>query len=76
MAKYALSKYFDRGAGHVVRFQNSDTLLFSHHGRADGSARYIEHVKRYARNGAEHKSLAALLRAVEAEHAREQENQP
>jgi hypothetical protein len=29
-------------------------------------------VGRYARNGAEHKSLAALLRAVEAEHAAEQ----
>lgn len=67
--KYALSKWFDRGAGRVIRFHNSDTLLFQHHGRPDGSARYVAHVKRYVRNGIEHKSLAALLRAVETEHA-------
>ena len=70
MAHYAMSKYFDRGAGHVIRFHNSDNLLFSWHGRNDGAARYIPHVKRYARNGVEYKSLAALLRAVAAEHAK------
>lgn len=70
MAKYALSRYFARGAGHVIRFHNSDTLLFQWHGRADGHARYVEHVKRYTRNGQEHASLAALLRAIEAEHAK------
>lgn len=52
-SRYALSKYFGNGAGHVVRYRDSDVLLFSWHGRADGSARYVEHVKRYARNGAE-----------------------
>ncbi|WP_276519372.1 hypothetical protein [Bradyrhizobium yuanmingense] len=35
-------------------------------GKPDGSARYAEH---YVRNGAEYPSLAALLRAIEAEHA-------
>lgn len=69
MAKYAMSKWFGTGSGHVIRFHNSDTLLFKWNGRADGSARYVEHVKRYVRNGVEHASLAALLRAVEAEHA-------
>ncbi|WP_275945419.1 MULTISPECIES: hypothetical protein [unclassified Bradyrhizobium] len=38
-------------------------------GKPDGSARYAEHVNCYARNGAEYPSLAALLRAIEAEHA-------
>lgn len=69
MPKYQMSKYFDGGAGHVVRFRGSDTLLFQWHGKADGTARYVEHVKRYTRNGVEHASLAALLRSVEAEHA-------
>jgi hypothetical protein len=50
-----------------VRYHNSDVLLFSRHGKAFGSARYVEHVKRYVRNGVEYASLAALLRAVEAE---------
>jgi hypothetical protein len=67
-SKHALSKYFGQGYGHVTRYHNSDTLLFSWSGRADGTARYIPHVKRYARNGREFASLAALLRAVEAEH--------
>jgi hypothetical protein len=68
MAKYALSKYFGGGAGHVIRFHNSDTLLFTWHGRDDGAARYVAHVNRYTRNGTEYPSLAALLRAVVAEH--------
>jgi hypothetical protein len=68
MAKYALSKYFGRGHGHVLRMHKSEVLLFSWNGRPDGSARYVEHVKRYTRNGNEYPSLAALLRAVEAEH--------
>jgi len=67
MAKYALSKYFGGGGHHVIRYPDSELLLFSLHGRPNGTARYIEHVKRYARNGIEHKSLAALLRAVAAE---------
>ncbi len=50
-------------------YRDSDVLLFNWHGRSDGVARYVAHVKRYVRNGAEHKSLAALLRAVELEHA-------
>lgn len=69
MAKYALSKYFGNGAAHVIRFHNSETLLFTWHGRPAGSARFIPHVKRYQRGGLEYASLAALLRAVEAEHA-------
>ncbi|WP_448953035.1 hypothetical protein [Labrys neptuniae] len=69
MAKYAMSRWFANGAGHVIRFHNSDLLLFNWNGRNDGAARHIEHVNRYSRNGVEHKSLAALLRAVEAEHA-------
>jgi hypothetical protein len=68
MAKYSLSKYFARGAGHVVRFHGGEALLFYWNGRADGSARHIPHVNRYARNGQEFPSLAALLRAVETEH--------
>jgi hypothetical protein len=66
--KYALSKYFGRGAGHVLRMKNSAILLFSWHGNPDGSARYVEHVNRYSRKGQEYPSLAALLRAVESEH--------
>jgi hypothetical protein len=65
--KYAMSKYFARGSGHVVRFHDSDVLLFKWNGRDAGSARYVQHVKRYTRNGAEFASLAALLRAIEAE---------
>lgn len=71
MAKYAMSKWFAEGRGHVIRFHNSDTLLFQWHGKSDGAARYVEHVKRYTRNGSEHASLASLLRAVAAEHAAE-----
>ncbi len=69
MAKYQLSKWFGRGAGHAVRYRDSDVLLINWHGRSDGVARYVPHVKRYVRNGAEHASLAALLRSIEAEHA-------
>lgn len=70
MAKHKLSKWFDKGAGHVTAYRDSDVLLFSWHGKPDGSARYIPHVKRYARDGMEYASLAALLRSVEAEHAK------
>ncbi len=65
--KYAMSKWFANGSGHVVRLKNSDLLLFKWNGKDDGTARYIEHVKRYIRNGSEFASLAALLRSVEAE---------
>lgn len=66
-SKYAMSKWFANGAGHVVRFHNSDVLLFQWNGRPAGSARYVPHVKRYVRLQTEYPSLAALLRAVEAE---------
>lgn len=69
MSKYQMSKWFARGAGHVVRYTKSDSLLFQWNGKADGAARYVAHVKRYTREGREYTSLAALLRAVEAEHA-------
>ena len=69
MKRHAMSKYFGSGAGHVLRRHNSAVLLFSWHGKPDGSAHYVEHVNRYARNGVEYPSLAALLRAIEAEHA-------
>jgi hypothetical protein len=69
MSKYAMSKYFSGGAGHVIRFHNSEVLLFYWNGRDDGAARAIPHVRRFSRKGAEHSSLAALLRAIEAEHA-------
>ncbi|WP_407112092.1 hypothetical protein [Bradyrhizobium sp. LMG 9283] len=48
---------------------NSAVLLFSWRGKPDGSARYVEHVNRYVRNGVEYPGLVALLPAVEAEHA-------
>lgn len=67
--KYAMSRYFAKGSGHAVRHHDSDLLLFDWNGKADGTARRIPHVKRYTRNGTEYPSLAALLRAVEAEHA-------
>jgi hypothetical protein len=67
--RHQLSKWFGKGSGHVVRYIGSDALLFQWHGKPDGSARYVEHVQRYTRNGVEYASLAALLRAVEAEHA-------
>lgn len=69
MSKLSLSKWFAKGSGHVSRYPKSDVLLFQWNGRPDGSARYIPHVRSYARNGNEFASLAALLRAVEAEHA-------
>lgn len=72
MKRHPLSKSFGNGAGHVLRQHNSAVLLFSWRGRPDGSARYVERVNRYARNGVEYPSLAALLRAVEAEHARKE----
>ena len=64
-----MSKSFARGMGHVTRSHQSNILWFRWNGREDGTARYIPHVRRYSRNGKEHESLAALLRAVEAEHA-------
>lgn len=68
-ARYDLSKWFAAGHGHATRFKGSETLLIQWNGRADGTARYVPHVKRYTRNGAEFKSLAALFRGIEAEHA-------
>ncbi|TWB53798.1 hypothetical protein [Bradyrhizobium sacchari] len=72
MKPHAMSKYFGNGAGHVLRQHNSAELRFSWRGKPDGSARYVEPVNRYARNGVEYPSLAALLRAVEAEHAQKE----
>ena len=72
MKRHAMSKYFGNGAGHVLRQHNSAVLLFSWRGRPDGSARYVERVNRYTRDGVEYSSLAALLRAVEDEHAQTQ----
>lgn len=69
MARYSMSKWFARGSCRVVRYTGSDVLLFSENGRAFGSARYVEHVRRYVRNGVEYASLAALLRGVESEYA-------
>jgi len=71
--KYEMSKWFAQGACHVVRYRGSDVLLFSRHGKSFGTARHIPHVKRYVRNGVEYASLAALLRAVEAESNAERE---
>lgn len=68
MARRSLSKWFAKGSGHARRYPGSETILLQWNGRPDGTARYIPHVNRYARNGVEHPSLAALLRAVEAEH--------
>lgn len=68
MAKLRSQKYFAKGAGLVIRYRNSEILLFYWHGKNDGTARAIPHVRRYSRNGAEHASLAALLRSIEAEH--------
>jgi hypothetical protein len=59
------SKWFAAGSGCFTRYD--DVLLFQWNGRADGSARYLPHVKHYSRNGLEFTSLAALLRWVEAE---------
>lgn len=72
MARRALSKWFAKGSGHVARYPGSETMLFKWNGKSDGTARYIRHVNRYARNGVEYPSLAALLRAVEAEHAQKE----
>ncbi|MDA9505443.1 hypothetical protein XI09_12315 [Bradyrhizobium sp. CCBAU 11386] len=72
MKRHAMSKNFGSGAGHVLRQHNSAVLLFSWRGKPDGSACYVERVNRYARNGVEYPSLAALLRAVEAEHAQKE----
>lgn len=69
MACKKKNTWFAGGAGCFTRYEGSDTLLFSWHGRPDGAARYITHVRRYSRNGIEYKSLAALLRAIDAEHA-------
>lgn len=69
MARYAMSKYFANGSGHVIRIHDSETLLFKWNGKDDGHARAIPHVKRFTRNGVEYAGLAALLRAVEKEHA-------
>ena|ERR1035437_2827897 len=66
--KYQLSKYFGGGRGHVVRYRDSEILLFYWSGKEDGAARYVAHVKRYTRERKEFASLAALLRSVEAEH--------
>jgi len=67
MNNYAMDKTFANGAGRVIRYHCSMVLLFHWNGRPDGRARYIPHVRRYARHGIEHRSLAALLRAVVAE---------
>lgn len=69
MNKLQMSKWFARGSGHVIRYRDSEILLFYWNGKEDRAARYVAHVKRYTREGREYASLAALLRAVEAEHA-------
>ena len=70
MPKYTLSKWFAAGSGRATRAPGSDTILFTWNGRAAGHARYVEHVKRYAFDGAEYPSLPALLRAVAAANTR------
>lgn len=59
---------FAKGSGRYIRYKDSEILLFYWEGGAIGTARYIPHVKRYARNGKEYASLAALLRGVASEH--------
>lgn len=68
MSKYAMSRYFGNGSGHIILMHKSDCLLFYWNGKADGNAMRSNDKKEYFRNGVRHKSLAALLRAVEAEH--------
>lgn len=68
LSRKTLSRWFANGSGHVTRYANSDTLLFTWNGKPDGAARYVPHVNRYTRNGVEFASLAALLRSVAAEH--------
>lgn len=63
------SKWFAKGHGHARWYDGSDTVLLDWNGKPDGAARYIPHVRRYTRNGAEYPSLAALFRAIENEHA-------
>lgn len=60
MSKYQLSKWFARGAGHVVRYQNSETLLFSWNGKADGARVYVS--AQWAERAAERQTV----RVVEA----------
>ena len=67
MSKYDESRWFAKGQGRYIRYVGGETLLFYWNGEAIGTARYIPHVKRYARNGAEYASLAALLRGVASE---------
>ncbi|OPY95779.1 hypothetical protein A5906_07375 [Bradyrhizobium sacchari] len=76
MKPHAMSKSFGNGAGHVLRQHNSAVLLFSWRGKPDGSARYLERVNRYNRNGVEYPSLAALLRAVEPSTRESSADQP
>lgn len=61
-------KWFAKGHGCASRYPNSETILFDWNGKPDGSARFTPHVKTYTRNGKEHISFAALLRAVADEH--------
>ncbi len=69
--RHSLSKYFGRGAGHATRYHGSDVILVRWHGRADGHATAEPDGKSYSRAGVAYKSLAALLRGIEAEHARD-----
>lgn len=65
--KFATARTF-AGVGYVARVEGAQTLVFTWRGEPDGTARYVPHVRRYVRNGVEHKSLRALMKAVAAEH--------
>ena len=67
MSKYAMSKWFANGSGHVIMFHKSNFLLFQWNGRPDGTA-VKGNAKAYQRGDKVFSSLAALLRSVEAEH--------
>jgi hypothetical protein len=62
------NKWFGKGSGLMTRYSDGDAIMFYWNGKPDGAARFIPHVGRYSRRGLEYKSLAALLRAIEAEH--------
>jgi hypothetical protein len=69
MPPHNIGKTFANGRGFVNKPKGSTTLHLSWDGQPAGEARYIPHVKRFSRLGKEYKSLAELLKHVEAEHS-------
>jgi hypothetical protein len=74
MVAATFAKWFGNGSGHARRYKNSDFILIDWAGYFDGYV-FVVNVEKngktrtaYKRNGVVYPSMAAMFRAIVAEH--------